>query len=600
MLILTHLHSQNIIDRVKNSPYPFSNIPDTLFIIIDNNFVESQLLTIESLQGILAKEEPRIYRDRGNGYSIWLSDLINNYQIVADSSFINEFAGLLNHFKNKIYGYVLCNLHTNSSNAAISLCSIFNCIAITLEHVNLMSSLNIPQLYDVRNYDENWVLTNFDTSFSKKIVGYQKENKDLFLADYSIFARAFHFFDFITSYLTLTAVSRLDDNSVLFGWGNDEHQTVAFASSKSVYVHPADWVVNLSTLSNFNVPIQQHTHTDTVETIDSVHTVCFVMTDGDNVQWLLNDFATSNNWYGSSNRGNINLGWTISPALCELAPTVMNYLYQSAANNPTGKDYFITGPSGLGYIYPDQFPAIDSATSLLNRYMEKADLSIVNIIGDNPSEQYLLPFLLQNNIDAIFYYDYSNYSGLSGDIFWVNWKPVIGGRYNLWSGFETPLSLANKLNSRPKDPHSEDGYSLIPVHVWSMGVDDVIACVNLLNNNVRVTTPDQFVDLIQNNLGLRLKIGSQKNIPSGIALFQNFPNPFNSETTIRFMLPSSGNVELSLYNILGNKVKVVFRGKKNAGIHSLKLNGIDLSSGIYFYKLKSKSLTLTKKSILIK
>jgi hypothetical protein len=44
------------------------------------------------------------------------------------------------------------------------------------------------------------------------------------------------------------------------------------------------------------------------------------LADGDNIQWLLNDFATSPNWYGSKRRGEMNLGWTVSPALSQLAP----------------------------------------------------------------------------------------------------------------------------------------------------------------------------------------------------------------------------------------------------------------------------------------
>ena len=48
------------------------------------------------------------------------------------------------------------------------------------------------------------------------------------------------------------------------------------------------------------------------------------MSDGDNIQWLLNWFITDRRWFGSNNRGQTSIGWTISPALSELAPTVMS------------------------------------------------------------------------------------------------------------------------------------------------------------------------------------------------------------------------------------------------------------------------------------
>lgn len=498
------LAAQDIPQRIEGSPHPKSGTPDTLVILQDDHFTEAQLLTIQTLQGLLAKKKPTIYRDNGKGYSIWLDDLKDNYGVAVNTSLNGDFKGLLNHFKHAFEGYILSNLHDHSANAAISLSGISDAIVVTPQYEPLMNQMGIPLLYDIRNRNEEWVFENFAESFNKNVIVYQKEEKDLYLGDYSVFAGAFHFFDEIDSNLASQAFSRMNDNGVLFGWGNGEHPTVAKASSHSIHVYPADWALNLSTLSNFNSnELRQQTHTNATEMPDSVHTVCFVMTDGDNLQWLLGGFATSQNWYGSDKRGKVNLGWTISPALSELAPTVMNYFYQNAADLSSGRDYFIAGPSGLGYIYPDQFPAVEKAAVLLNRFMDKADLNIVNIIGDNSSEQYLGPYLEQSNIDALFYYEYSNYSGLAGDIRWISDKPVIGGRYNLWEGFESPVSLAEKLNKEAKNPYSKAGYSLIPVHVWSNSVDSVIKVTDALDSQVQVVTPDEFVRRIKTNIDRR-------------------------------------------------------------------------------------------------
>lgn len=84
------------------------------------------------------------------------------------------------------------------------------------------------------------------------------------------------------------------------------------------------------------------------------HTVTFLMTDGDNVQWLLGPFASGAAWYGSPNRGKVSLGWTVSPALAELAPSVLAYFYEHA--NP-GVDEFVAGVSGVGYYIPEKVPA---------------------------------------------------------------------------------------------------------------------------------------------------------------------------------------------------------------------------------------------------
>jgi len=142
----------------------------------------------------------------------------------------------------------------------------------------------------------------------------------------------------------------------------------------------------------------------------------------------------------------------------------------------------------------------ESQTHQLNEYMAKSDLNILNIIGNSMDDEYLIPYLIQSNIDALFYYYFSDYAGGKGEIKWVAGKPVITGRYKLWEGFETPSSIASKLNNLSTDIKSADGYSLIPVHIWSNGVDQIVECAELLDENVRVVTPDEFVSLIKQNV----------------------------------------------------------------------------------------------------
>ncbi|MHB2149609.1 GxGYxYP domain-containing protein [Calditrichota bacterium LG25] len=487
-------------ERLALSPYPASNRPDKLFIINDRNFSPAQLLTIETLQGVLAQTKPKIYRLANDGDAQWLEDLKNNYGVEVDYSLQANFEALLSHFKNDIAGYIVCNVNDQTVNTAISLCGITKAVAITAENIPILEALGIPLLKDVRNTDDAWFFTHYADSINNKILCYQMEDRFTFLADYAVFGKMITFYSPLTSALTQNIFAFMQPNSPLLGWGSDEFQLVYHSSANSIPVHPADWAKNLSTLTNFSVSLKQQTATPDTQITENVHTVCFVMTDGDNVQWLLNDFTTNSRWYGSPNRSQVKLGWTISPALSELAPTVMKYIYDRADDSDNGKDYFIAGPSGLGYIFPDRYKNLATYASLTSQFMEKADLRIINIIGNTMAEEYLKPFSEQQNIDAIFFYYFSNYSGGKGKINWINGKPVITGRFNLWEGFETPESLAEKLNYSSTDIHSEKGYSLIPVHVWSKGVDDVLRCISLLNKNVKVVTPDELVYLIRKNL----------------------------------------------------------------------------------------------------
>jgi photosystem II stability/assembly factor-like uncharacterized protein len=83
-------------------------------------------------------------------------------------------------------------------------------------------------------------------------------------------------------------------------------------------------------------------------------------------------------------------------------------------------------------------------------------------------------------------------------------------------------------------------------------------------------------------------------------LEQNFPNPFNPSTKINFSIAQKGNVKLTIYNSIGQKISTIVNENKEAGSYSVLFNGENLPSGIYFYKLESGSFTQIQKMILLK
>jgi hypothetical protein len=88
--------------------------------------------------------------------------------------------------------------------------------------------------------------------------------------------------------------------------------------------------------------------------------------------------------------------------------------------------------------------------------------------------------------------------------------------------------------------------------------------------------------------------------PGEFELFQNYPNPFNPSTKISYYLPSGSFVTLKIYDNLGREIKTLVNNYQNQGLHSITFDGKDLSSGIYFYKLKAGDISKTKKLILLK
>jgi glucose/arabinose dehydrogenase len=82
------------------------------------------------------------------------------------------------------------------------------------------------------------------------------------------------------------------------------------------------------------------------------------------------------------------------------------------------------------------------------------------------------------------------------------------------------------------------------------------------------------------------------------ALEQNFPNPFNPSTNIKYSIPKGGHVRLAVYNMLGQQVAIVFEGDQAAGSYEMEFQSADLPTGIYFYRIQAPDFVETKKMVI--
>jgi hypothetical protein len=92
---------------------------------------------------------------------------------------------------------------------------------------------------------------------------------------------------------------------------------------------------------------------------------------------------------------------------------------------------------------------------------------------------------------------------------------------------------------------------------------------------------------------------SNEEIPATFTLEQNFPNPFNPTTEIRYGLPQHAIVQLAVFNTLGQQVAVLAQGEKQAGFHTIRFDAVGLSSGVYLYRLQANEFVLTRKLLLL-
>ncbi len=110
---------------------------------------------------------------------------------------------------------------------------------------------------------------------------------------------------------------------------------------------------------------------------------------------------------------------------------------------------------------------------------------------------------------------------------------------------------------------------------------------------------------VTNSNGIILDADNNGSLPEVYYLKQNYPNPFNPTTTINYSLARKANVNLAVYNILGQQVKTLVNGEMSAGEYSVKWEGNDtngdaVASGIYFYKMVSDDFVKTHKMVLMR
>ena len=91
-----------------------------------------------------------------------------------------------------------------------------------------------------------------------------------------------------------------------------------------------------------------------------------------------------------------------------------------------------------------------------------------------------------------------------------------------------------------------------------------------------------------------------ENYLNEFSLNQNYPNPFNPRTSIQYKLVNTQFVSLKVYDVLGNEIATLVNEEKPAGVYKLNFNALNLTSGVYFYRLEAGTFNETRKMILLK
>ncbi|MBZ0263710.1 T9SS type A sorting domain-containing protein [bacterium] len=149
------------------------------------------------------------------------------------------------------------------------------------------------------------------------------------------------------------------------------------------------------------------------------------------------------------------------------------------------------------------------------------------------------------------------------------------------------------------NPMSMDSLAIMwtPTEEGPIGGQGTVAAL-VYHNDINLDSP--FIVRLHGNAEVSVREIADSGIPSEFFLNQNFPNPFNPVTGIRFGLKEQGNVTLNVFDVLGRQVATLVNEQLNAGVHEATFDASLLPSGIYYYAIEVNGFTSMKKMVLMK
>lgn len=469
----------------------------------------TQLLAI-SVQGIVNRTTPRIYllSNPGEGKMTWLNDLGVPFDAPV------EPLSLVSRFRSELRGAVIYDPALPATiNIATTIAGLDDGVVTSAAQA---SALGLPVLTDLtgRFSDElsanTWAIDNLWPRTSQRMVISLNPTIAAGLRDYAIANRAFSTWLDHSDPAQRALIERLADdmptNSPYIGWlRGGESTTVETLSKRSVYVIAADTSQNLTVLGGVSAPINSRPRVITPPPLENKIYVTLTYSDGDNLQYAQHKMRML---WDDPARGSIPINWPIPPEILDAAPPILSYYQRSS----TASDYLLSGPSGLGYVFPISWPDATFSTYVerTTRYAQRAGMNSTAILNrisspSNPTPQYVA--IPEARVKT--YADILRPVGLFQN--WSNWVtddlvvaglPIARSRMAL-SPTELRTGLNNALSVYEAKGGNSPVFTMIFLHAWTMTPSDAAAVVSELDTRFAVLRGDEYLALQRVAHGLR-------------------------------------------------------------------------------------------------
>ncbi|MBQ9851214.1 MAG: hypothetical protein IJO36_10985 [Clostridia bacterium] len=506
------------------------DLEDEITVVSLSKLSSSQRQAIIALQGLVGRTKPAIFIDYG--YEANKNALREfekaGYELVYNDEAGNpwNFASLVEKFKSHIAdnGYILYATVDDHGqlNTATNLATINGWLPVAAELEESVISLGLEKRADIS-------ADTIDLAYQKK---FYRENKDYFrndslvhlyyyasgMRDFAVQQNIFVMYIADNDYegrLFRDSVMRdLKPSSTIFGWCLYEFKFTESASRYGHHVIPSDHSYNLSILSSFNATDEKFTTeiSDEKVTLDpEKHYIAIVYSDGDNLQWIQNGFSEYHTW--QSYNSDVPVSWTFPPIATELSDVDVKRTLDASDGTA-----FITGPSGGGYSRVTKMNGaeLEAFSDYTASIMLESGLRIMTFLDeikgvgfDANIEKRLSYFSRYDNIDGgILQLDPNNYAGGGGRVYFSNDKPFVTVGFSLWHPSGDAAQVNNEwlaeqaaiINAKPADIKTINGYTVINVHPWTVGPDDLAYFVSQLDDGVEVVGVDELLAAVEQNI----------------------------------------------------------------------------------------------------
>lgn len=516
---------QNIFDDYE--------IADEITVVKLGELSHEQRHTIIFLQGLVAREKPSIFIDYGSApHRYALSEMEKAGYTISRTDAGGKpwrFESLIEKFSSYIEdcGYILYKTTEDHGqlNTATNLATIYGYLPVTPALEATAVSLGLTKKLDISE-DE------IDLNYLKD---FYKEHKDSFrndslvhlyyyvtgMRDFAIQQNIFVLYiedsDYEGRLFRDEVMRELTPSSIIFGWCQYE---IKFTQSASRYGHtviPSDHSYNLSILSCYDATDEEFNSSlpENVQLDPTKHYVAIVYSDGDNAQWIQNGFSEYHTWLSFNEDEPVS--WTFCPLLTELSESDIKRTLDIA-----GDTNFITGPSGGGYsrithMSSEELSAFSDYTAAVMKESGLSTMTLLDTIEDYTNENLffcrmekrLSYFSRYDNIEGgILQLDPNDYAGGKGRVMFSDDKPFVCVGFSLWypSGNAEDVTAdwlkeqAEIINSKSADINSINGYTVINVHPWTVGPDDLRIFINSLGENIEVIGVNELLAAVRDNI----------------------------------------------------------------------------------------------------